>query len=36
MSDRPNAETCTWRQRTLTRDKYPCPRRDSSGRKPTH
>jgi len=35
MSDRPDAETCTWRHTTLTRVKYSCPRRDSSGRKPT-
>jgi hypothetical protein len=30
--DRPDAETCTWNQTTITRDKQPCPR---AGFKPT-
>jgi len=41
-SDQPDAETCTWQNTTLTRDRYPCPRRDSNphlrqerGRRPT-
>ena len=41
-SDRPDTETSTWQHTTLTRDKHPCPRRDSypqsqqaSGRRPT-
>jgi hypothetical protein len=28
-SDQLGAETSTWQHATLTRDKYPCPRRDS-------
>ena len=42
MSDQPVAETSTWQHTTFTRDKHPCPRRDSnpqsqqaSGRRPT-
>jgi hypothetical protein len=41
-SDRPVAETSTWQQTTLTRDRHPCPLRGSnplsekaSGRRPT-
>jgi len=41
-SDQPDAETSTWLHTTLTRDRHPCPRRDSnsqsqeaSGRRPT-
>ena len=41
-SDEPNTETCAWEHTTLTRDRYPCPRRDlnlqsqqASGRRPT-
>jgi hypothetical protein len=41
-SDRPNAKTSTWQHTTLTRDRYPCPRRDTKpqsqqarGRRPT-
>ena len=41
-SDQPDAETSTWQHATLTRDRHPCPRRDSnpqsqqaSGRRPT-
>ena len=41
-SDQPVAETSTWQHTTLTRDRHPCPRRDSnshsqqaSGRRPT-
>jgi hypothetical protein len=41
--DRPVAETSTWQHTTSTKDRYPCPRRDSdpesqqgSGRWPTH
>jgi len=41
-SDQPDAETSTWRHTTLTRDKHPCPQRDSNsqsqqarGRRPT-
>jgi hypothetical protein len=41
-SDQLDAETATWQHTTLTRDRYPCPRRDSnpqcqnaSGRRPT-
>jgi hypothetical protein len=40
--DRPVAETVTWQQKYCTRDKHPCPRRDSNpqsqqalGRRPT-
>jgi len=29
-SDQPDAEATTWRHTTLTRDRYPCPRRDSN------
>ena len=29
-SDRPVAETFTWQHTTLTRDRHPCPRRDSN------
>jgi hypothetical protein len=29
-SDQPNAETSTWRHTTLTRERLPCPRRDSN------
>ena len=29
-SDQPHAETSTWQHIPLTRDKHPCPRRDSS------
>jgi hypothetical protein len=28
-SGRPVSETCTWQHTTLTRDKHPCPQRDS-------
>jgi len=28
--DRPVAETCTWKHTSLTWDRHPCPRRDSS------
>ena len=42
MSDQPDAQTSTWQHTTLTRDRHPCPRRDSnpqfqpaSGRRPT-
>jgi hypothetical protein len=28
-SDQPDAETSTWQHTTLTRDRYPCPQRDS-------
>jgi len=28
--DQPEAETSTWQNITLTRDKYSCPRRDSN------
>jgi hypothetical protein len=41
-SDQPDAQTSTWQHTTLTRDRHPCPRRDSnsqsqqaSGRRPT-
>jgi len=41
-SDNLVAVTCTWQNTTLTRDKHPCPLRDSnpkykqaSGRRPT-
>ena len=41
-SDQPDAETSTVQHTTLTKDKHPCPRRDSnpqfqeaSGRRPT-
>jgi hypothetical protein len=41
-SDQPDAETSTWKHTTLSRDRHPCPRRDSnqqyqqaSGRIPT-
>ena len=41
-SDRPDAETSTWQHTAVTRDRYPCSRRDSnpqfqqaSGRRPT-
>jgi hypothetical protein len=41
-SDQPVAETSTWQHVTLTRDRHPCPRRDSNpqsqqtrGRRPT-
>jgi hypothetical protein len=41
-SDQPVAETSTWQHTTFTRDRHPCPRRDSnpqsqqaSGRRPT-
>ena len=30
MSDQPVAETSIWQHTTFTRDKYPCPRRDSN------
>jgi hypothetical protein len=40
--DQPDAETSTWQHTTLTKDRHPCPRRDSnpqpqqaSGRRPT-
>jgi hypothetical protein len=29
------AETSTWQHTTLRRDRHPCPRRDSNGRRPT-
>jgi len=29
-SDKPNAETSTWQQTTLTRDRHPCPWRHSN------
>ena len=29
-SDQPDVETCIWQHRTLTRDRYPCRRRDSN------
>jgi len=29
-SDQPNAETSTWQHTTLTRDKQPCPQRNSN------
>jgi hypothetical protein len=29
-SDQPVAETSTWHHTTLTRDRHPCPRRDSN------
>jgi hypothetical protein len=28
-SDQPDSETSIWQRSTLTRDRYPCPRRDS-------
>jgi hypothetical protein len=28
-SDQPDAETSTWQRTTLTRNRYPCPKRDS-------
>jgi hypothetical protein len=28
--DRPNPGTSTWQHRTLTRDRHPCPRKDSN------
>jgi hypothetical protein len=31
-SDQPVAETSTWQHTTLTRDRHPCPRRDSNPR----
>jgi hypothetical protein len=41
-SDQPDAETSTWQHTTHTRDRHPCPRRDSNpqsqqgnGRRPT-
>jgi len=30
MSDQPEAETSTREHTTLTRDRHPCPRRDSN------
>jgi hypothetical protein len=30
MKDQPHAETSTWEHATFTRDKLPCPRRDSN------
>jgi hypothetical protein len=33
-SDQPVAETSTWQRTTLTRDKQPCPRRDSKPKSP--
>jgi len=30
MSDHPVAQTSTWQHTTLTRDRYPWPRRDSN------
>jgi hypothetical protein len=40
-SDQSDAETCTWQHTTLTKERHPCPRRDSnpqsqqaSGRRP--
>jgi len=42
-SDQPNTETSTWQHTTLSRERHPCPRRDSnpqsqqaSCRRPTH
>jgi len=35
-SDRPVAETSTWQSKTLTKDRYQCPRRDSNPRPQTH
>ena len=29
-SDQTDAETTTWQHTTLTRDRHPCPRRDSN------
>jgi len=29
-SDQPDAETYTWQHKTITRDRQPCPRRDSN------
>jgi hypothetical protein len=41
-SDQPDAETSTWQHTTFTRERHPCPRRDSNpqyqqanGRRPT-
>jgi len=28
--DQPDAETSTWQHTTFTRDRHPCPRRDSN------
>jgi hypothetical protein len=28
--DQPDTETSTWQRTTLTKDRYPCPRRDSN------
>jgi hypothetical protein len=34
-SDQPDAETSTWKHKTLTTDRHPCPHRDSNSQSPT-